>query len=336
VVQEPDRNPLRGSRRGFTLLELLTVLALLSMLMGIGVGAFRKLNPGRAMAVAQVKDALRSARLFAIEQSVTSRVDLDATDNVIAASGIVAVGDWHFETEDGKGWPTPAVFDGGARIIADGAIGNCVEFPGDDPGTARLGRGPAFDFDAGLRLEAFVRLGEDSAGKILSKGNAFALSIGHDRTLAGVVMLSARIVGENPEALIVESTDRLPVGRWVRLGMTYDGRTLTLWRDGVEVASKDDQEKRGLVPDTAAEILVGSAKPAFVGAVDEVKLGSFVTQRAPPLPQGVRLAAGGAVWFDDRGRLDPRFHSKPVTISLVYDEDTRTRDVTVSLLGEIQ
>ncbi|MBL8769188.1 MAG: prepilin-type N-terminal cleavage/methylation domain-containing protein [Planctomycetes bacterium] len=326
----------RRARRGFTLLELLTVLTLLSVLMGIGVGAFRKLNPGRTMAVAQVKDALRSARLFALEQSVTSRVTLDVAQNVIAASGIVAVGDWHFETEDGRGWPQNARFDGGASVQPGGAIGHCVVFPPSDPGTVRLGRGPAFDFVNGLRLEAFVRVGKEATGRIVSKGDAFVLAIGPGRTLKGSVMVSSRKSGETPEALTVASTEPLPVERWVRVGLTHDGRSLKLWMNGIEVASVDDQERRLPMPETEAEILIGSVRPTFVGAVDEVKLGSFVTQQAPPLPEGVRLADGGDVWFDARGRLDSRFHTKPVTIKLLYDEDSRTREVTVSLLGEIQ
>ncbi|MCC7172099.1 MAG: prepilin-type N-terminal cleavage/methylation domain-containing protein [Planctomycetes bacterium] len=331
--QDSDR---QRAQRGFTLLELLTVLALISVLMGIGVGAFRKLNPGRAMAVAQVKDALRSARLFALEQSVTSRVLLDATENVIAASGIVAVGDWHFETEDGRGWPVNARFDGGASVQPDGAIGRCVVFPPSDPGTVRLGRGPAFDFVAGMRIEAFVRVGTEAAGNIVSKGEAFVLAIGPGRTLKGSVLVSGRKSGETAEPLVVASTEPLPVDRWVRVGLAHDGRSLKLWQNGVEVASVDDQEKRSPMPATDAEILLGSVRPTFVGAIDEVKIGSFVTQQAPPLPEGVRLSAGGDVWFDARGRLDSRFHTKPVTITLVYDEESRMREITVSLLGEIQ
>lgn len=335
--QVPRRNSEgQRARRGFTLLELLTVLALISVLMGIGVGAFRKLNPGRAMAVAQVKDALRSARLFALEQSVTSRVVLDVKENVVAASGIVAVGDWHFETEDGRGWPVNARFDGGTSVQPGGAIGNCVVFPPSDPGTVRLGRGPAFDFVAGMRLEAFVRVGKDATGRILSKGEAFVLSIGPGRALKGSVMVSSRQSGETAEPLTVDATEALPVERWVRVGLTHDGRSLKLWQNGVEVASIDDQERRLPVPESDAEIMLGSVRPAFVGAIDEVKIGSFVTQQAPPLPEGVRLSAGGDVWFDARGRLDSRFHTKPVTITLVYDDESRTRDVMVSLLGEIQ
>src|SRR5262245_60373418 len=102
--------------RGFTLLELLTVLLLFSILLGIGVGAFKKLSLGKSQAVGQVKDALRQARLFAIEQSSVAQVALDAKDQRIVASGFVLAGNWHFEDEKSQGWPNVAKLEGGAEI----------------------------------------------------------------------------------------------------------------------------------------------------------------------------------------------------------------------------
>ncbi|MFG0316670.1 MAG: prepilin-type N-terminal cleavage/methylation domain-containing protein, partial [Planctomycetota bacterium JB042] len=153
--------PLERAGAGFTLLELLTVLTLISVLMGIGVGAFKKISLGRRLAVAQVKDALRGARLFAIEQSSTARVDLDPESNVIQASGFQSIGNWHLEDERSVGWPTLAETRGAATLIDDGAIGSAMLLPGDQSGWLDLGSSPSFDAEQGILVELLVRVPND-------------------------------------------------------------------------------------------------------------------------------------------------------------------------------
>jgi len=332
-----------GTRRralaGFTLLELLTVLTLVSVLMGIGVGAFRKVNLGRRLAVAQVKDALRSARLFAVEQSSVARVDIDPTENVIQSSGYQSTGNWHFEDAQSIGWPSVATPRGGATLIEDGAIGNAMLLPADDDGSLDLGSSPSFDSDQGLLVEAFVRVDADFEGGVLiSKGHAFRVTLTADRTIvASVRVRPGKVIeGDKNGLLHLDTTDAIWPERWSRVTLLYDGFSFRLSIDGRERARLANEEFLSLHPDPESPIMIGGVSPIFVGRVDEVRLASVVTVEAPPLPEGVSFAAQGTVWFDGRGRLDPNHHQKPVVISLVYDENRRTREIEVGLLGEIR
>lgn len=324
---------------GFTLLELLTVLTLVSVLMGIGVGAFKKLSLGRRLAVAQVKDALRGARLFAIEQSSVARVDIDPQANVIQASGYQSTGNWHLEDEKSVGWPTPAETRGAAVLIEDGALGSAMLLPEDQEGWLDLGRSPSFDAEQGLLAELFVRVPNDTAGGIVfSKGAGFRMGVSAQRTLVAAVRVRPGKVssGDKDGLLHLETPDSIPPERWCRITLQYDGLTFRLSIDGRERAHLVNQERLDLRPDEEANLMVGGVAPTFVGGVDEIRLASVVTVQAPPLPEGVSFAAAGTIWFDGRGRLDPNHHQRPAVVSLKYDEDRRAREVEVGLLGEIR
>ncbi|MFH0947193.1 MAG: LamG-like jellyroll fold domain-containing protein [Planctomycetota bacterium] len=333
TISRPTR-----TERGFTLLELLAVLTLFSILMGIGVGAFRKVSLGRAMAVSQVKDALRAARLFAIEQSSGARVEIDPEANTIQACGFVSTGNWHFEDEVSRGWPTNAVLLGDATLIEDGAIGRGLRFGAEVAGQADLGRSVSFDSDRGIQVELFVRLRQDSAGTVIQKGDAFRLGLTDSRTLACRMRVREGHMPGTAVAgvLSLETEDRVPWGRWVRIGMTYDGTVLSLLIDGRARKSVKNPEPLFAEPDPAATLLLGASNAHLTCDVDEVRLSSIVVREAPPLPDGVTFSASGTIYFDARGRLDPAYHTKPLTVTLVHDEQRRNREIVVGLLGEIR
>jgi hypothetical protein len=318
-------------------MELLAVLAILSVLLGIGVGAFDQVRLGRALAVAQVKDALRATRLFAIEQSSRARFTFGGEGTRMLASGFVAAGNWHFEGQT-DGWPTQPSLEGGAERIPDGAIGGALRLPADSPGFVKLGTSPSFDAPLGLAVEAFVRVEPGTGGVIVRKGNAFALSLTADARLRGAVQVAAAS-GERTgtaETLVAETSAHVTPGRWTRVGMEYDGFELRLSIDGVEQAAVAEQERRFPVPDPEADLVVGAQNPPFAGDVDEVRFAGVVARESPALPDGVVFAATGTIVFDGSGRLDPAFHARPATLELKYEEGAKSRSVTVGLLGEIQ
>jgi prepilin-type N-terminal cleavage/methylation domain-containing protein len=323
--------------RGFTLLELLTVLTLISVLMGIGVGMFRKLNLGKALAVAQVKDALRAARLFAIEQSAPSRVEIDLEARRLISTGFVAVGNWHFEDELSRGWPTLADVTG-AELIADGAIGRGLRFTPDSRGFVSLGRSPSFDADQGVVLEVAVRVDEHQDVDLLAKGIAYGIAMTGDGGLVMRVRARERgLLGEGDgEVRTLAAAQCVPLDVFARLAGAYDGRVMSLAVDGREVARKEFEESLPIYSDEPAELLAGSSKPRFHGDLDEVRIGSSVTAEADALPEGVRFENAVAVHFAPGGRLDSSRHAGPVAIGLVYDAERMRREVVIGLLGEVR
>ena len=78
--------------RAFTLLEIMVVLLLLSMLMGLGVGAFSKIGGGPTMAAGRIKDVLRTARFQAVREKAESAVRVDPVRNTITGLGWKNVG----------------------------------------------------------------------------------------------------------------------------------------------------------------------------------------------------------------------------------------------------
>lgn len=314
------------------------MLALISVLMGIGVGAFRRINLGRAMAVSQVKDALRSTRLFAIEQGAPARLDFNLEDGVMISSGMVGVGNWHFE--DTTGWPTTVEATGDATFAPGGVLGRCLVIPDGSIGQARLGRSPSFDGEQGFRAELFVRTQTERTATILKKGDGFRIQI----TAGGGVRADVRVReggakgrGEG-ETLSVSVPDCVPRDRWTRIGMSYDGLRLRVMIDGRDRGELRNDARMDPWPDSAAALLVGSVDPPFNGSVDEVRLAAVESAESVPLPEGVTFKNPTTVWFDGRGRLDPGRHAEPVTITLQYGEESegRRRDVVVGLMGEVQ
>ena len=141
------------SRRGFTILELLVVIALIAMLAGLSASAFMsaRRNYGIAATAAEVQAILRAARNTSISSGSKSFVVIDPVKREVWAQSFETAGEWSFESEDeGSG----VRLLGGEHI--EGRIGRGVSFRGTG-GYADCGNSPKFDLRAGIVLEAWIR-----------------------------------------------------------------------------------------------------------------------------------------------------------------------------------
>lgn len=322
--------------RGFTLLELLVVLALIATLMGIGTGLFKKVGSGRALALSAVKDNLRATRTFAIEQSAVASLQFRPEDGAMISSSFLSVGNWHFEDERSRGWPTDADLSGGLEIASSGAIGRSLRIPRESRGFAALGNAPSFNPDHGILIDLFVKLEESQDRPILAKGLGYQLlATGDDGVALRVRCRERGVLGQGEgETRSIAVSGGLSQSRFVHVQASYDGRSLRIELDGRVRGVQEFTTRATLWPDVETPLTIGTPDSRFLGSVDEVRISSLVLAENH-IAEEIRFEKPLTVYFDPSGRLDPLRHTEPVAVTMIFDGD-RKRDVVVGLFGEIQ
>jgi len=211
-----------------------------------------------------------------LRPQLTRRVDLAGHH-----SGLVAW--WNFDEPAG----TPVAFDiSGHRLGAEvlgvervpGIVGSAIDCQGgvvlvpDDP---RLSVGQALTLDCWVKTDVAGQNDRWIVNRIQGGGldTGFRLGMVAGRPCFALPQTdwSHHLTGPEP----------LPLGRWVHLAATFDGRTMRLYVDGDEVASR---ERPGRVNPSHFDLVIGNfapgAKAHFTGLVDEVRLFSRVLSTA--------------------------------------------------------
>ena len=328
-----SRSP-KTRAEGFSLLELMVVMAIMSALFGIGIGAFHKLNRAERVAERAVKDVLRSARLFARAESAPASMLVRPSTGEVVSMGLRTVGNWHFEDADGTGWPVPAnhPFD---ALVRDGQIGSGLHLTANAELVIPSPPG-AFDSLSGFGVDVAVR--PEAEGRpmtILERAGVWAVDLDGDDALRVTLELSDAI-GETRS--VHELPVHLPSDRWSRLLVVFDGRTLHVSIDGSRVA--DDTvfgQTRKLARNPGVAITSGREVTRFRGYLDELRIGSVLVGQREELPPEVRLLGEERViHLDAFGHLDPAWHRTPEQVSFLYGEPLRRTTVEVGLLGTVR
>jgi prepilin-type N-terminal cleavage/methylation domain-containing protein len=312
--------------RGFTLLEMLVVLSIVSLLLGLGVGIYLRLaaNLTPSLAIGRLKTLLRQARNTAVRESSPSVVSIDAKSQTVLATASRTVAYWHCEDSAGAFGRNLSVSHG---AFVPGRIGNALQL--QEGGFAEAGTGPELDVRDGLAIEAYVKPDAVRAQTIARKGDAYVFGI------TGDGFLSARLGLEGGTRFeIVADHGAVPVDRWSRVALFYDRTIATLSIDGREVARK--AETRRFEIDPTAPFSIGSRTATFVGLVDEVRVREVLASEKISLPEELRIVGGDSlVVFDASGALDPSWHTGPAKISMKL-QSGEAREVDVSVLGTVE
>lgn len=254
-------------RAGFTLLELMTVLAILAFVAGMSVGVYREVAIRNILpaAASQVSSVIRAARNFSISSGLPSRVAIDREEGTIAAFGFELVASWSFEDleayEIGQELPRGTALSGAFREAAetqgvievgDGRIGRCLVLL-DEGASAVAERRPRYDSPRGFSLEAWVRFwpptleagaGNDRSGAwsdprrgqryaVVSRPGSYEMGLLGD----GAVYV---VIGDpdRPDAFesfsAATASGAVLGSRWTHIRVSFDSLELSLEADGID------------------------------------------------------------------------------------------------------
>lgn len=332
---------MRRRRAGLTLIELMFTMALLALVLGVGLGSVSSLDLARGTSVTLVESTLRAAGNWAATRRAPARVRFDAEGGLLVAEGLEVVGTWQFES-----LPVRGAFDvlgelNDLELTDAGFIGKGLRLtgaPAQARFTAPVHTDPAWDLSNGFRLEVALRPEEGRGGRILRLGEALAL----DGSAGGglVVAFAAQRIDEAGRrvpagiARLSVPDGSLPLGRWSRVLVSYDRRSLSVFVEGVPLASLAETS---LVAPLERPLVIGDGTQIWSGTLDALVVSAVAVDGALALPRGVRFGPGvpPEVAFAPGGGLDRSLHLAPVRIPLLFDDGT-TRAVTVNLYGTVE
>jgi hypothetical protein len=328
---------------GFTILELLTVCALIAIVGGLGAGAFQvaRRNYAFIASAGRIQGIIRAARNTALSTGTAAVAVVDPVARTVSAHAFERVGSWGLDDVAGSGplFGASRVENRGGTVVP-GVLGSALDFASG--GYADCGSDPRFDLRTGIFIEAWVRHETNPALKpppsSTKKGTtskARAREGAEERALAIVEKAGSYSLGMTPsgalEGWIGDYRARTRPGavvpnRWVRVTLRYDGSSVELSADGVPREVITDATGRGrkgvplptAAPVTAAAVTISSRSDPFPGEIDEVKLGGLAEPLVYQYPEEEHVVGWKRViHFDGRGHLDPAFHQEPVTCIFV-------------------
>ncbi|MAG57292.1 MAG: hypothetical protein CMJ83_13445 [Planctomycetes bacterium] len=337
------------SKAGFTIIEILAVMAIISILLGLSAAALMRAGDGQALDVAerQVRATLARVRSASRERSALGEVVLlpgeGLGDSRVRVQTTRDAGSWHFDDEGGRqlGGRNNFARLQGASIVDGGTVRSAAQFKGS--GKVTCGRVPGYDPTVGFDLSFDVQLdAESEGGPLCSFGEAFSLEVDEDGALSAAVQI---LLGSKP---IVATSEKgvIAPGTWARVRMAWDGIELMVWAHGVlegrERAFKEgdeDQTPRLLINPSRQALLTFGGR-GFVGMIDEVMYRTVEAEEILDLAEGnetVRLALQSPmrVRFDSEGRLDRRVHEGEVVIRVVTQEG-ESRQIRIDMTGVIR
>jgi len=338
------RTRISGTSAGFTLLELLTVFALVAIVGGLGAGAFQaaRRNYSFIASAGKIQGIIRAARNTALTTGTPAVAVIDPASRTVSAHAFERVGSWSFD-DGAEGAPLlggPRAENRGGAVVP-GVLGSALDF--SSGGLADCGSDPRFDVRTGIFIEAWVRHDSvvgpkpppsgtkkaarskvrpgaaaataESAAAILEKTGSYFLGMTPSGALEGGI--GDYRVRTRPGAVVS--------GRWVRVALRFDGKSVELSADGVprEIAEDPAKRRKALplpqaAPVTTAPVTISSKMDPFSGAIDEVKLGGLAEPLTYSYPEEEHVVGWKRViHFDGRGHLDPAFHQVPVKCLLV-------------------
>ena len=338
----------RPGPAGYTLIELLTVMAIIAMIGGLSAGAYQaaKRNYALAASAGKIQGILRAARNTSLSTGSESFVVVDPVLRKVTAHAFERVGEWSFEESDeatGLSIDRSTVHD---AAVVSGRIGKGLDFRA--PGSyVDCGSEARFDLRTGVLVEAWVRHFAASAVKAPAKerkSERVILTAPRARKTSGklepalpvlrkavayslAMTRSGALEGSIGEWSVRTDDGVVAPERWVRITLRFEGGSIELTADGVprEAFPTEEQKlsagakkvERDTIPLSSAPVTISYLEQSFPGQIDEVKL-SGTTEPLLYMWGGFEQVLGWkkVIHFDRFGHLDPRYHTEGVRMVL--------------------
>ena len=297
---------------GFTLMELLMVMGVLSVLMGLGIGFLQRGDNSTEQFLAVLRSELRGAALTARAHGVPTEViatpGVDGLPGQLRSSTLVPLASWHLE-------PDELFVDASTRpqlAGVDEPRGRFGHAMGPDPKTGAslftLPLGPGrFPLEQGFVLRLDLKLEASEPMVLVRLGEGLNLELTAD--LIPHLRMVQSAGARRGVSVEIKGAGPVPLYRWFTLEILHDGRELVLGVDGVEVRGSAAQPMRQLASDVL-EISPGDG-PIF-GLVDEISLFAYESGDAQMIPVDLELLGlQGPLRFGRDGQL-----KEPVTFQL--------------------
>lgn len=321
------------AQRGFTLLEMLVVVGVLSVLLGMGVGFLRRGGGERGAAVSAIAGQLRAASSAARSRGLPTEVritpsldDLPATVQSLELLPVTVV---HFEPRERPLDASLAPTLGGDDEPR-GRFGHGRRTAGDQ--RSALLRIPvdrkARDLRGGFVFRFDVKLEAREACTLLRLGRSLELGIDTTGLLRGR-MMQRDVDGSGGAAAVLAAPVPLPTGRWLTIELVHDGATFWCAVDGRTVATAD--ARSGLYQQDGDMLELSPAESPVAGVVDELQWFAYVWNEPVRLPVGIDVTKLVAIRFDATGEA-----VAPPAIGLAIAQEESTEELKVGMGGTLQ
>ncbi len=340
------RAPFHRSQ-GLTLIELLFTMVIVSIVLGLGVGAMTGLKAPSQQNTGLVRSVLRAAANQAVSHEASCAVSFDQAAGIMYPSELRVVGTWHFEDTNLNGAFGLNGSGQGMRIVDDGYIGKAISLQASGvEANFAVKRDPAFDLTEGFVVEIALRDPIGKGGRVLHIGHMVGIDLESGGVVRGWIAPDFESSSQGVETtesqaarathLFVESRPGtvLP-GEWLRGRLEYDRTKLVLSVDGVKVQElESDAAVRELVGDLG---LSSKERTGFRGDVDKLVVSAISAMEPVLLGDDAVFTqqTPKRVVFHGGGGLDPAVHNQPVEIG-IESIDGQRGTVKVGILGTVE
>lgn len=306
---------------GVTLLEILVVLAILSMIFALTIGVLRNANRdlGVMAAANTVTSLLRAAGEHARAENSPAWVVFNMDDRTAGTLIRETIVMCHFEDQSAGFGKTIQV---NGPVLVLGRVGTCYRFASSN--TIECGTIPRFAPDQGIAIEMWFNRSPGTGKHILA-------SIGKEMEVW--VDPIGKVQVRVGDTTVHSGTNLVPREWWVYCQAIYNGREIKILINGAEAGS---------IPcrytwKSAAPLTIGSKKDGITGLIDEVRVSAVIphdTYSLPPqvefdIPKSAKVKDGEfLIAFDGTGRLDATRHPLDVSITLKSPAASKTLVVT--------